>query len=110
MQAYIVAPQPPVVLLAAQLVADGERRGSTKICRDHHHSCLRGVRIDVHYDQQDLTWSLLGICDQPVVLGLEEGDVREALQRRAVAADLVEARDERQQRPVECAPLDLVLL
>ena len=43
----------------------------------------------------------LRVGDQLLVLGLEERDVGEALQRRGGAADLVQPGDERQQLPVE---------
>ena len=53
---------------------------------------------------------VLRVGDERVVLGLEPAQVLEPLQRGLGAADLVQALHERQQRPVERAPLHLVLL
>ena len=69
---------------------------------------LMGIEVDDA--DHGVAAGLLGVGDQRVVGGVEEGDVGELLQRRVLAAGVVEAGDHRQQRSVERALLDLVLL
>src|SRR3954451_8159114 len=89
-QAYIVAPQPPVVLLAAELVENGEGRRGAQVRGNDHHTLLRGVRIEVHDRDQDLARLGLRVGEDRVFLGVENRPVREPLQRRAVTAEIVQ--------------------
>ena len=83
-----------------------EGRRQAERDRDDAHPFLLRERVDV----DDADHVVLRVGDQLVVLGLEPAEVLEPLQRRLGAPDLVQALDERQQRPVERALLDLVLL
>src|SRR3954447_25260597 len=76
-KAYIVAPQAPVVLLAAELVENRERGRRPKLCRQHDDALLRSVRIEVHDHDQDLAGLALRIGDDRVVLGVQERHVGE---------------------------------
>ena len=71
---------------------------------------LRVVRVEVGDADDRVAGLLLGVGEDLVVLPLEPEHVREVLERDVLVADLVQPPDHRQQRAVEIALADLVLL
>ena len=68
------------------------------------------MRVEVDHADDRVGPLALGVGDDRVVGGVEEADVVQALERGVLAADVVQALDHRQQRAVERALLELVLL
>ena len=61
-------------------------------------------RIEVHARDHGVVARALDVRDEVLVLGLEEREVVDPLERRVGAPHGVEAADQREQRPVErCA-------
>ena len=106
-EANVVAADPPAVALAGQQVAHRELLRQADVRRDDDDVLARHTRIEIDGDR-DLR--ALRVREHVLAVRPEQAQVLEALQRRLGAADLVQPLHERQQRPVELALLDLVLL
>ena len=109
-QAHVVAADAPVEVRPRQQVVDREGGREAEVGRDHAGALLGIAGVDVDDADDRVARNALDVGDQRLVVGLEEGDVLEPLQRRVLAPDLVDAADHRQQRAVERALLGLVLL
>src|SRR5204863_3065759 len=99
------ADRPPEAL-AAEEVAREEGRRQAERRRNDREAVARLERIDVDDDDH----VVLHVGDDPLLLRVQPAQVVDALQTGLGAADLVQAPNERQQRPVETTLLDLVLL
>src|SRR5438105_14368308 len=106
----VVPADVPRPLVAGEQVLHAVRGWKTRADRKDANAALHRGRVEVDDDDHVVVAGALEVTEQLLVLRLEERDVVEPLQRRVLAARPIERRDERQQRPVEAAALDLVLL
>ena len=85
-------------------------RRQAEIGRHDGDTDLRPHRVQVHHTDDRVVGDGLGVGDERIVLGLQEADVIEGLQRRMLPADPVQCGHEREQGTVERALLHLELL
>ena len=109
-EAHVVAADAPVEVRAREQVVGREGGREAEMGWDHAGALLGVAGVDVDDADHRVARDGLHVGDQRLVVGLEERDVLEPLQRRVLAPDLVDAADHRQQRAVERALLGLVLL
>ena len=84
-------------MLIAEKVVGGEARRQPEAGRDGGRALLGLVGVEVDHGDHGISRRLLGVGDQGVVGRVQEGDVREVLERRVVAPDEVDLSDQRKQ-------------
>ena len=81
----------PVEALAGEQVGHRERGRQAEVGGHVDGALLRVVRVEVDDADDRVAAVLLDVGHQLVVLRVEPGDVREVLERRVLAPDLVDA-------------------
>ena len=100
----------PLIALVGEQVVGGEARWKTEVGGHDRESLLGLVRVDADDGDDRVPGRVLGVGDQRVVGGVEEGYVGQVVERGVLTPDGVQALDVGQQRAVERALLDLVFL